>query len=318
MDAKEQLDLISIIVPVYNVENYIEKCIISIINQTYKNLEILLIDDGSTDNSGNICKLWSLKDKRIKYFYKKNGGVCSARNKGLAEANGEYIGFIDADDWISPIMYERLYFLLKKYNCNLSICGRTRVIEEKYIEYPQTGIFYFPNSRIEMKFLSCPFDLNISVNKLYHKSLFKKLRFPTNMTYAEDLFIVPDILSQTNGVVYSSEGLYYYLERNDSASFSFNEAKALNDIDAKKRFLHFLKLKKVDYEIAFDWLFGAYTKGFIYIKDKKVLKNDYNSFFRTNILRCFTKLKCILFFLSPKIYFLFKRYAKYSSSTNSI
>lgn len=318
MDTIQQKDLISIIVPVYNVENYIEKCIVSIINQTYKNIEILLIDDGSTDKSGDICKKWSSKDNRIKYFYKKNSGVCSARNRGLEEAQGAYIGFVDADDWISPIMYERLYFLLIKYSCSLSICGRTRVIKEKCFEYPSTGVHYFPNGNIEMKYLSCQYDLNICMNKLYHKDIFKSLRFPTNMTYAEDLYIVPDILSHTNGIVYTAEGLYYYLERGNSASFSFNEKKAWNDIEAKNKFLLYLKKEKINSKIAFDWLFGAYVKGTLYIKDKRSVKSSYNLFFRGNLLRCCIKLKCILFLISPKLYFLLKPHAKHSCSTYCI
>src|SRR5665647_2657921 len=101
--------LISIIVPIYKVENYIRNCVDSILNQTYKNLEVILVDDGSTDNCGNICDEYSLKDNRIKTIHKKNGGLSSARNAGLDVAKGEYIGFIDSDDWIEKDMYESLY-----------------------------------------------------------------------------------------------------------------------------------------------------------------------------------------------------------------
>lgn len=315
MKSNQQNHLISIIIPIYNVEDYIDKCISSIVSQTYRNIEVLLIDDGSTDLSGNICKQWSIKDNRVKYYYKINGGVCSARNKGIEEANGEYIGFVDADDWIDPTMYEHLYSLLTKYHCTLSICGRIRVIDDKCYEYPQTGIHYFPDGKIEMKDLSCPYDLNISVNKLYHKSIFKQLRFPTNMTYAEDLYIVPDILSQAKGIVYTSKGLYYYLERNNSASFSFNEAKAWDDLEAKTKFLDYLKNKKAYSKIAFDWLFGAYARGFVYIKNKGKLSSKYRSFFRMNFSNCAFSFKCILFLLSPKLYYLIKNHAKHSSTT---
>lgn len=310
MDTTLQNNLISIIVPIYNVENYIEKCISSIVNQTYTNIEILLIDDGSTDNSGIICKEWSLKDKRIKYFYKKNGGVCSARNKGLEEAKGEFIGFVDSDDWIAPTMYEELHSLLLKYHCDLSICGRIRVIEEKQFKYPSTGIHYFPNGKIEMEYLSCPYDLNISVNKLYRKHLFKTIKFPTDMTYAEDLYIVPDILSQAKNIVYTSKGLYYYFERLNSASFSFNEQKAWNDLKAKRKLYSFLKEQKVNTDIAFDWLFGAYVRGYLYIKEKKSLRQDYNTFFFKNIFKCCISFKCILFLISPKLYFFVKKSCK--------
>lgn len=107
-------DLISVIVPVYNVEKYLHKCINSILNQTYKNLEIILIDDGSTDNSGKICDEYALKDNRIKVIHKENGGLSSARNAGLDICSGDYIGFVDSDDYIAEDMYEYLYVNLKK------------------------------------------------------------------------------------------------------------------------------------------------------------------------------------------------------------
>ena len=107
-------ELISIIVPVYNVEKYVEKCINSIINQTYKNLQIILVDDGSKDNSGKICDEFKLKDNRIEVIHKNNGGLSDARNAGLKLAKGDYIGFVDSDDYIEADMYETLYNLIKK------------------------------------------------------------------------------------------------------------------------------------------------------------------------------------------------------------
>ena len=115
-------ELISIIVPVYNVEQYLDDCLISIINQTYKNIEIILIDDGSTDKSGKICDEYAKKDSRIIVIHKENGGVSSARNAGLRIAKGAYIGFVDPDDWIAEDMYEVLYSNAKKYDADVSVC----------------------------------------------------------------------------------------------------------------------------------------------------------------------------------------------------
>lgn len=115
-------ELISVIVPVYNVEKYVEKCVESIINQTYKNIEIILVDDGSTDNSGKIIDNISLKDNRIKVIHKENGGLSDARNAGLDICNGKYIGFVDSDDSIHKKMYEILYKNIKEYSANISIC----------------------------------------------------------------------------------------------------------------------------------------------------------------------------------------------------
>ena len=111
---KEQ---ISIVVPVYNVEQYLEKCVNSIINQTYKNLEIILVDDGATDSSGNMCDELAKSDNRIKVYHKENGGLSDARNYGVERATGEYIGFVDSDDYIDSEMYEKLYEAIKKRGC---------------------------------------------------------------------------------------------------------------------------------------------------------------------------------------------------------
>ena len=210
-------DKISVIIPVYNVELYLNKCLQSITGSTYSNLEIILINDGSPDNCDKLCKEWELKDNRIIYIKKENGGVSSARNLGLDKATGNYIAFVDADDYISPFMYERLYTLMIDNEADLVICGRTRILEDKIVNYKDTGIQIFSEKNVNMQNLSCQFDLNISMNKLYKKTLFKDLRFPLNMTYAEDLFIVPDILSKAQKIVYTSEGLYYYVERRSSA-----------------------------------------------------------------------------------------------------
>ena len=126
MENTETLPLISIIVPVYNVKNYLEKCLQSICGQTYKNLEIILIDDGSSDGSGELCNLFAQRDGRIKVIHQTNAGQSAARNRGLAVAQGELLGFVDSDDWIEPDMYEFLYHLLKENGADISICSHYR------------------------------------------------------------------------------------------------------------------------------------------------------------------------------------------------
>lgn len=120
------MELVSIIVPVYNVEKYLKECIESIINQSFSNLEIILVDDGSTDESGNICDDFLNKDKRIKVFHKTNGGLSDARNYGINNSSGKYITFVDSDDLISPIFIDVLYNAIKQYDTHLSICGFQR------------------------------------------------------------------------------------------------------------------------------------------------------------------------------------------------
>lgn len=122
----EKQDLISIIVPVYNVENYIDRCVESIINQSYKNLEIILVDDGSTDSSREKCDIWVARDHRIMVIHKENGGVGNARNIGMGYANGEWIGFVDSDDFIEPEMYEVLYRGCVDNGADLCMIGCSR------------------------------------------------------------------------------------------------------------------------------------------------------------------------------------------------
>ena len=128
---------ISVIVPVYNVEQYLERCVDSIINQTYKNLEIILVNDGSTDNSGQLCDELAKKDDRIRVIHKKNGGLSDARNVGIDEAESELIGFIDSDDYIDEDMYELLINNMKNANADLSMCGHFDV----YNNVPEAQYF---------------------------------------------------------------------------------------------------------------------------------------------------------------------------------
>ena len=116
-------ELISIVVPVYNVEKYIEKCVNSITNQVYNNLEIILVNDGSTDNSGKLCDSLSKLDDRIKVYHKENGGLSDARNYGVERANGKYIGFVDSDDFIDSDMYKTLYDVIKRENADVAECN---------------------------------------------------------------------------------------------------------------------------------------------------------------------------------------------------
>ncbi len=121
---------ISVIVPVYNVEQYLPRCVESILAQTYENLEILLVDDGTKDNSGAICDAYARQDARVKAIHKKNGGLSSARNAGIDAATGEYLSFVDSDDWIEPDMYEKMMALMEKYSVRLVCAGRWDVSSE--------------------------------------------------------------------------------------------------------------------------------------------------------------------------------------------
>ena len=222
-------ELISIVVPVYNVEKYLPYCINSIINQKYKNLEIILVDDGSTDDSGKICDEYLKKDDRIKVIHKKNGGLADARNIGIKYAKGEYIGFIDSDDCIHPDFYDCLYELLITNSADISECQFMR-IDTEYI-HKVKEILDDENLKIHYKI---SVDNNIESlkklygarlkpyinkvvvwNKLYKKSLFDNITFPVGKLH-EDEFTTYKVLYKSNKIVSTSKILHGYMQTKNS------------------------------------------------------------------------------------------------------
>lgn len=223
--------LISIIIPVYKVEIYLEKCIQSVINQTYENLQIILVDDGSPDNCGKICDEYAQKDHRIEVIHKSNGGLSDARNKGLEIAKGEYIGFVDSDDYIESDMYEVLYNLLKQYNVDVSICNFYTVSQGKIaIKNADNGIKEYNRIEILKEVL---LDNNIQSyawNKLYKKELFDEIKYPVGKKY-EDIGTTFYLLEKCNKVVVTGKPEYYYINRQDSIVNNVTESTIIDYIE---------------------------------------------------------------------------------------
>ena len=209
-------ELISIIVPVYNVEKYLEKCVISIISQTYKNIEIILVDDGATDNSGKICDELKEKDKRIQVIHKKNGGLSDARNAGLKIARGEYIGFVDSDDYIEKDMFETLYKLNKENNADISIVSFYELYGGKIIGVRDSKKLEILDKIEAMKELLIDTKIqSYAWNKLFKKELFKDIIFPTNKNF-EDIATTLLLFEKANKIVLLESPKYYYVRRDDS------------------------------------------------------------------------------------------------------
>ena len=221
-------DLISVIIPVYKVEKYLEKCIESIIKQTYTNLQIILVDDGSPDNCGKICDEYAKKDSRIEVIHKANGGLSDARNVGINRANGRYIGFVDSDDYIKEDMYEKLINLIKEYNADVSICNLYDVIDGKeYVRNKDNGIHEYSRIDILKEIL---LDKNIQSyawNKLYKKELFDEIKYPIGKKY-EDIGTTFYLFEKCNKIVVTSEPEYYYLKRADSLVNNVTESTILD------------------------------------------------------------------------------------------
>lgn len=221
-------DLISIIIPVYKVEKYLEKCIESVLKQTYTNLQIILVDDGSPDNCGKICDEYAKKDSRIEVIHKANGGLSDARNVGISKAKGRYIGFVDSDDYIKEDMYEILLNLIKKYDADVSICNLYDVIDgNECIRNKENGIREYSRIDILKEIL---LDKNIQSyawNKLYKKELFDEIKYPIGKKY-EDIGTTFYLFEKCNKIVVTSEPEYYYLKRADSLVNNITESTILD------------------------------------------------------------------------------------------
>lgn len=226
-------DLVSVVIPIFNVEKYLEKCVNSLVNQIYKNLEIILVDDGSTDNSGNIANELSKSDNRIKVYHKKNGGLSNARNFGIKQAKGKYIGFIDSDDYIENEMYEFLYNNLIENKADISICGRfVNYDDGRELTQYKTGIKKVMDNVDGLITLNSfkYFDMS-ACDKLYEKSLFNDIEFPYGLK-CEDYYTMYKLFDKSRIIVYESKPMYHYYQR--EGSISRNKIMDTAFIDASK------------------------------------------------------------------------------------
>ena len=196
--------LITVAVTVYNIKDYLKRSIESVCNQTYKNLEILLVDDGSTDGSELVCDEYAARDSRIRVIHKKNGGPSEARNIAIEQAKGEYVAFVDGDDWIEKDMYANMYLALQKGNADLAVCAYKQVSASHIQDSSDDTILYFDKGEALESFIKEEEEVriqNAAWNKLFHKELLKELRFPVGKLYEEIVFTTK-LLQQADRVVY--------------------------------------------------------------------------------------------------------------------
>lgn len=237
---------ISVIVPIYNVENYIKRCVESILKQTYKNIELILVDDGSTDNSGTICDEFSKKDKRIQVVHKNNGGVSEARNAGLEKVSGEYIMFVDSDDWIDPFMMEKMYRTLKKYDTELVVCEPIYAYETHTNTPELSGESFLLDSKEALKLLVEDRRFrSVLWNKLYARRLWQDIRFPKGKHY-EDVRTIYKIYDLCEKIAFLEQGLYYYFQRDESIVHSSQIDSYLELVDAVEERKKGLEIKYPD------------------------------------------------------------------------
>lgn len=244
-------DKISVIVPIYNVEKYIHRCIASILSQSYKNLEVILVDDGSPDNCPKLCDEYARQDTRVQVIHKSNGGLSSARNAGLDKATGQYISFVDGDDYIDIQMLEQLYAALEKSKADYSVCNLQYVDEygRKLVQFPND---YLKDERIDRDtvFLKSleenGYFFVVVWNKLFKRKLWESYRFSEGK-YHEDEFAFHHILRQCKNVICLKEVYYYYVQHTGSIMAVLNEKRVLDKLEALlERMVYYKKNQMVE------------------------------------------------------------------------
>lgn len=246
-------NLISIIVPVYNTETYLRKCLNSIINQTHKELEIILVDDGSTDKSGEICDEYAGLDERVKVIHQSNCGQASARNRALEILTGDYLGFVDSDDYIEDDMYELLYTSSINQDAAIAICGYSRVSETGKIIHtylPSENAKVIPKKEAVFELLKSTKICSILCDKLYKRELFLGIQFPEGKTF-EDLAILYQVVDRAGFVVLCPYSKYAYVMRMSSTVNNRNIMSYYNQFEALQNQLEFAM---VNYPEAIMWV----------------------------------------------------------------
>lgn len=235
MRSQKMNDLISVILPIYNVEKYLRKCVDSLLKQTYKNLEIILVDDGSPDNCPLICDELAKIDSRVKVLHKKNGGLSDARNYGLDHCNGNYVVFVDSDDFVNINMIDYLYKAIKNQNADIAICNFRNVYENELINYeinePMKDVKLFKDEQIiNNLFNDLQLIFTVAWNKLYKREIFNNIRYKKGKLH-EDEFAIHYILNNCKKVVFVNQELYYYVQRQGSIMDSY-DLRRLDCIEA--------------------------------------------------------------------------------------
>lgn len=291
--------MISVIVPVYRVEPYLRQCVESILNQTYRDIEVLLIDDGSPDRCGEICNEYSRKDNRVRVFHTENRGLSAARNLGISAARGEYVGFVDSDDWIEPDMYEVLLRRIEEAEAEISICGiwyETVGTREKlqFQDSVNTGI----------ESLGCLIDGSINNgvwNKLYRIAMFHNISFPDGKNY-EDVAVMHKIIYRADKVATDSSIKYHYRIRHESITKTYTAKNLIDYADSHISRYYFFKNEGLRmFEDRHDELLRYAASGISKVwrwwyqcnkEDREKYKNnieDLRQFSCSFILRCWNK-----------------------------
>ena len=269
--------MITIVVPVYKVEKYLKRCVISILNQTYTDFELLLVDDGSPDNCGKMCDEYANKDSRIFVIHQKNGGLSAARNTGLnwfyEQKRSDYITFVDSDDWLHPEYLRLLMNGITENNVKISVCNYKRVNTET--PHESYGSIEYELTSPEDFLVNHSWQYNYAWGKLYHKSVFADVRYPVGKNF-EDTFTTYKVLHKCDKISYTDLQLYYYLRNEQGISRSPWRPSELVIFDAMQEQLKFYKEKGLQkaYDKEFELFVHHHAYQIVRIKENK---NDFKN-----------------------------------------
>jgi len=322
------MNLVSIIVPVYNVENYLARCIDSILKQSYNNLQIILVDDGSIDKSAVICDKYADRDSRILVIHKTNGGVSEARNIGIDNAKGDYICFIDSDDFVCETYVEDLLSVALKYNADISMCLFEKGNKDRFNDFTkenQVNIMVLTNLDALEKLYDKVLNVNMVVlwNKLYSTKLFDNIRFPVGKLH-EDEFIIPKLLLRSNKIIINKYNYYYFQSPNSimRSDFKISRLDAIEAYEERIILLRQNNLGKLANKAFNVYIYLLIT--YICILDSsknkkyreinvelmKKLKAKGKKAFTLNEVSIKLKMQMLIFYLSPKLLIFIRNFYK--------
>lgn len=320
----EYAPLLSVIVPVYNVENYLSRCVDSILNQTYPHMEVILVDDGATDTSGMICDGYAEKDSRVKVIHKENGGLSSARNAGLDICQGEYVAFVDSDDWIEADAYEKMLALAKEMDVKLVCAGRYDVSDrtgEKKVGLCPPKTERISSEELVGRIFTWNQCDSSACDKLYHRTLLQNWRFPVGKV-CEDVPVMYRIILQTEWVAVYDQPVYNYFHRHGSittASVSDKTFHFVGHTEAIYPYIcqhhpaiadqaRYLRIRALAYSCLIIDASGAETRkkyGHIYRDSQRELRKFAGFLLTSPLFGCKERLTNLL--LSIGLYRLFRR-----------
>ena len=313
-NMSSDLGKVSVIVPVYNVEKYFDECINSILHQTYQNLEIIIVDDGTKDNCGKKADEFAKQDERITVIHKENGGLARARNTGMKHATGEYYCFIDSDDYIEPEYVEKLLNALIKHDagmvfCNYYSCYPNKNIPSHSLSGIEDGKQYSPEDFLRKIYTTYSGSFSFAWNKMYKKEIFQDLEFKPIL--CEDVQIMLPVADRAGKIVFVSDALYYYRRRKSSLANNNREALLFGDISWIND--HLEGLKATGRDDLYNILQKLYIKRLIEKyhlcsrktrkeKLKPLLRKEMKEFMNNSEISGKTRFKCYIQSLMPYIY----------------